>query len=254
MDKQEEMSLVQRLAQKDKETKEQLQLILKEKLPIKTKHKLPWNIEQLKPLISRLVTRIEVDKFRNVSGVTVQSALEKKYKELYKIEKQKNRKHTKEELRLIRCNYKLKQRSTPNIQQKLDPHGLCLDSVKVVFPYDATDNQILLMEELIKQLKQEGTNLLVQSATGTGKTLSLLCGTLAWLQDERKMKRNLKTQLIYCSRTHNQLENVVEDFGKTRYSKSLSIITLGSRYAMGLPKFCNCWQSGLGTGTCKQGS
>jgi len=75
--------------------------------------------------------------------------------------------------------------------------------VKVVFPYDATDNQILLMEELIKQLKQEGTNLLVQSATGTGKTLSLLCGTLAWLQDERKMKRNLKTQLIYCSRTHN---------------------------------------------------
>lgn len=40
-------------------------------MPIKTKHKLPWNIEQLKPLISRLVTRIEVDKFRNVSGVTV---------------------------------------------------------------------------------------------------------------------------------------------------------------------------------------
>ena len=129
-----------------------------------------------------MVNKIDEDKFKNINEITVQKTQEKKYKKLYKIERQKNQEHTKEELRLIRCNYKLKQRSTPNIQQKLNPHGLCLDEVKVVFPYDATDNQIILMEELIKQLKQDGTNLLVKSATGTGKTLSLLCGTLSWLQ------------------------------------------------------------------------
>lgn len=129
----------------------------------------------------------------------------------------------------------------------MNPIGLTLDEVKVTFPYDATDNQILLMEELIKQLKQGDTNLLVQSATGTGKTLSLLCGTLSWLQEERRMERNLHTQLIYCSRTHSQLRNVVEDFGKTKYCRSMSIITLGSREAMGLPKLCTCWWS-AGTG------
>lgn len=65
-------------------------------------------MDQLKPLIRRLVARTAEDQFRNGIGITVQQAHQKKDKELLKIERCKNREHVKEELRLIRCNYRLK--------------------------------------------------------------------------------------------------------------------------------------------------
>lgn len=57
------------------------------KLPSKTKQRLPWDLDQLKPLIRRLVNRNGEDQFKNVRGVTVQKTLEKKFKYLYKMEK-----------------------------------------------------------------------------------------------------------------------------------------------------------------------
>lgn len=51
--------------------------------------------------------------------------------------------------------------------------------VTVRFPYAAYDCQIALMEKVIESL-QNGNNALLESPTGTGKTLCLLCATLAW--------------------------------------------------------------------------
>ena len=71
----------------------------------------------------------------------------------------------------------------------------------------------------------------MSSATGTGKTLSLLSAVSHWLINFRPTN---KVQLIYCSRTHSQLENVVKEFRKLYdYSKELTILTLGSVEAMG---------------------
>eukprot|EP00890_Picochlorum_soloecismus_P002305 jgi/Picsp_1/3075/NSC_01297-R1_atp-dependent rna helicase ddx11-like protein 8-like len=53
------------------------------------------------------------------------------------------------------------------------------------FPYDAYDIQIDFMRKLYETLECGGIGLF-ESPTGTGKTMSLICGSLHWLEDHRK--------------------------------------------------------------------
>ncbi|XP_065313953.1 Fanconi anemia group J protein-like [Gordionus sp. m RMFG-2023] len=59
---------------------------------------------------------------------------------------------------------------------------LKISGVKVFFPYAPYPCQIAYMEKIIKSLQNKKYAIL-ESPTGTGKTLSLLCATLAWQRD-----------------------------------------------------------------------
>ncbi|XP_053993000.1 regulator of telomere elongation helicase 1-like isoform X2 [Hylaeus volcanicus] len=58
-------------------------------------------------------------------------------------------------------------------------YGIDVNGIHVKFPYPLYDAQKLYIEKLVTALSK-GKNALLESPTGTGKTLCLLCGALAW--------------------------------------------------------------------------
>ncbi|KAK9810499.1 hypothetical protein WJX72_011819 [[Myrmecia] bisecta] len=141
-----------------------------------------------------------------------------------------------------------------------------LRGVDVQFPHEAYDCQLAYMEKVIQAL-QEGTNALLESPTGTGKTLCLLCATLAWRESLRaaaqaaakpessnagevglhstktwaqSMKEGYAAvkaadpaflpSIIYSSRTHSQLAQVMRELKGSGYKPKTCV--LGSRQQM----------------------
>ncbi|KAF3320976.1 regulator of telomere elongation helicase 1 [Carex littledalei] len=129
--------------------------------------------------------------------------------------------------------------------------------IDVDFPLQAYDCQIVYMEKVIRSL-QEGKNALLESPTGTGKTLSLLCATLAWRKSFGEFSTNPSEEkgwgssqpsssqsvsstpsdsqrsglpvIIYTSRTHSQLKQVIRELKTSNYRPKMAI--LGSREQM----------------------
>lgn len=66
--------------------------------------------------------------------------------------------------------------------------------VDVSFPYDAYPCQLEYMDKVIQAL-QNRQNALLESPTGTGKTLCLLCASLAWRDSLKKVAAEKAQQL-----------------------------------------------------------
>ncbi|KAF6141002.1 hypothetical protein GIB67_006631 [Kingdonia uniflora] len=118
--------------------------------------------------------------------------------------------------------------------------------IDVDFPYEAYDCQIVYMEKVIESL-QNKCNALLESPTGTGKTLCLLCATLAWRRSLGEFstgsnRRNPPNSsepggsqsqgqkypmIVYSTRTHSQLRQVVQELKRTNYRPRM--VVLGSR-------------------------
>ena len=119
----------------------------------------------------------------------------------------------------------------PFLDKSLPPQHIECEKIAIRFPFTAYSIQSELMTELLKGLKNHWYCLL-ESPTGTGKTLSLLCGSLAYLEYDREralkqseeneeiiiMNDNRATkQILYLVRTHSQLKQIVDELRKTSY-------------------------------------
>ncbi|EDW26039.1 GL14463 [Drosophila persimilis] len=134
--------------------------------------------------------------------------------------------------------------------------------IPVHFPFEPYNVQRDYMEKVIICLR-DGTNGVLESPTGTGKTLSLLCASLAWIRTRQsehqqqmiKLKATSKEggpgsgpggdlselamtvgqannwgvpKVIYASRTHSQLNQAMRELKRTAYANMRSVV-LGSR-------------------------
>ena len=131
-----------------------------------------------------------------------------------------------------------------------------LDGVPVLFPYVPYASQLDIMSKIISALNQPKGHLLVESPTGTGKTMMLLCSALAWqYESHRKFAEKWKqmaameengygeksfapveglegvSKIYYASRTHKQLNQAIGELKKCPYRPRMAL--LGSR-----SKFC----------------
>ena len=110
-----------------------------------------------------------------------------------------------------------------------------LHGVPVVFPFEPYASQREYMASVIQGL-QTGGNALLESPTGTGKTLSMLCAVLGWLRFKKSgggretgAESRKFPPILYCSRTHSQLAQVVREFKRTVYADDMVMAILGSR-------------------------
>ncbi|KAH8387488.1 hypothetical protein KR093_007325 [Drosophila rubida] len=136
-----------------------------------------------------------------------------------------------------------------------------IEGIAVHFPFEPYSVQRDYMEKVIMCLR-ESSNGVLESPTGTGKTLSLLCSTLGWLRtrktdvefEKHVIKRQQKPpstladqvlnnelvavlgkptnwgvpKVIYASRTHSQLNQAMRELKRSAYGNMRAVV-LGSR-------------------------
>ena len=89
----------------------------------------------------------------------------------------------------------------------------------VYFPCQPYPQQIAIAKTIHQALEQ-GKNALIDSPTGTGKTLSLLVGVLSYYSFT-----NLPCKLYYLTRTHSQINQVIAELKRTCYRFQTTVIT-----------------------------
>ena len=102
-----------------------------------------------------------------------------------------------------------------------------IQGVDVEFPFEAYPCQVNFMEANIRALSTP-TNAILESPTGTGKTLCLLCSTIAY-QKHLRVKEGKTFRIFYSSRTHAQLTQVIKELRGTSYHDEVRTAVLASR-------------------------
>ena len=95
------------------------------------------------------------------------------------------------------------------------------EGIEVYFPYEPYPPQEKYMEKIILTLKNKGNISALESPTGTGKTLCLLCSVLAWIKHNEDKKINI----YYCTRTISQIKNIMHELNKTCYKVRTSFLS-----------------------------
>lgn len=125
---------------------------------------------------------------------------------------------------------------------------------EVKFPHQPYGVQYSYMNQILRTLDTSG-NALLEAPTGCGKTLSLLCGALAWQQkvkadlsrskakgakgkiDSEKDEENEESEqsvpkIMYATRTHSQIAQVVRELKRTGYTPKMVVLASRSHYCV----------------------
>ena len=130
----------------------------------------------------------------------------------------------------------IKERKLPNYtpfeidnKYKMNQTNIIIKGIKIYFPYNIYPNQITYMEKIIELLNNKMNNTSngiggLESPTGTGKTLCLLCSTLAWMNEMRRQKK-FGGKILYTTRTHSQITQIINELKKTCYRPKTAILS-----------------------------
>ena len=114
--------------------------------------------------------------------------------------------------------------------------------IEMHFPFESPYKVQFDMMNAVVDCVQNGVNGLIESPTGTGKTLSILCSAIATMRHMRRqhaLKRessegeedkepDIPSRIIYCTRTHSQINQIFEEL-KARLPYQLRISPFASR-------------------------
>ncbi|KMV66627.1 RAD3-like DNA-binding helicase [Encephalitozoon cuniculi EcunIII-L] len=124
-----------------------------------------------------------------------------------------------------------------------------ISGVPIEMPFEPYPAQIVTMTKLISCLMTR-TSGLVESPTGTGKSLSIICAVLGYNEHLKRSIRGIgakrregggpkgeeareeKLKIIICSRTHKQLDQLVDQLRKTQYRPRISILASRAQYCI----------------------
>ena len=107
----------------------------------------------------------------------------------------------------------------------------------IASPFKLYPSQISVIDTVIKSISSK-TNALIEAPTGTGKTAGLLLSVLHNIENINKPlqkktktdveeKKKTKRKIIYSTRTHSQITNIVSELKRLSYRPHMTI--LGSR-------------------------
>ncbi len=102
-----------------------------------------------------------------------------------------------------------------------------LSGVTASFPHDPYPQQIEYMKSVVDAC-ESGRNAMLESPTGTGKTMALLCAALSWQKKKAEEDKGGHT-IFYASRTHAQLAQVRQELKKSVYRPVNSVLASKER-------------------------
>ena len=111
-------------------------------------------------------------------------------------------------------------------------HKITIENIDIYFPYELYQCQEIYMQKIIQTLNKKYLDkenqfkslAALESPTGTGKTLCLLCSVLSWVYTMRKENKYFGS-IIYSTRTHTQISQVIGELKKTCYRPKIGILS-----------------------------
>ncbi|EPR79762.1 DNA repair helicase [Spraguea lophii 42_110] len=108
-------------------------------------------------------------------------------------------------------------------------HKLKINSIEITLPYAPYAPQIMAMSSILTSI-QTNTPAAIESPTGTGKSFSILCSSLAYANSVQNNGKPLK--IFICSRTHKQLDQLVSQLKMTVYRPTISVLASRNLYCV----------------------